>query len=140
MLPARATCLRACHVSQVSRCRELYGKYLQWDGANCAAWIAFAELEASLGELERSRAIFDLAISQQSLDQPEALWKVRRDAAEITSVEIGGGTWGAGRGSSHSNVSICRRTSTWRSGWRSGSARVACTGRCSSAPSTSRYR
>lgn len=88
MLPARATCLRARHVSQVSRCRELYGKYLQWDGANCAAWIAFAELEASLGELERSRAIFDLAISQQSLDQPEALWKVRRDAAEITSVEI----------------------------------------------------
>ena len=37
----------------------------------------FAELERSLGEAERARAVYELAIAQQVLDMPEVLWKVR---------------------------------------------------------------
>ena len=62
-------------LGEVTRCRELYQRYLQWAPDNCDGWIAFAELEGSLGELERARAIFELAISQPSLDMPEKLWK-----------------------------------------------------------------
>lgn len=36
----------------------------------------FAELERSLGEAERARAIYELAIAQPVLDMPEAIWKV----------------------------------------------------------------
>jgi hypothetical protein len=35
------------------------------------AWTAFAELEQSLGELERARAIFELGVEQPLLDMPE---------------------------------------------------------------------
>jgi crooked neck len=55
----------------------LYEKYLEWSPANCHAWIKFAELEKTLGEAARTRAIYELAISQPVLDMPEALWKVR---------------------------------------------------------------
>jgi hypothetical protein len=59
----------------IDRCRTLYEKYLEWAPSNCAAWIKFAELEKMLGEAERARAIYELAISQPLLDMPEALWK-----------------------------------------------------------------
>jgi hypothetical protein len=57
--------------------RTLYQKYLQWAPANCGAWCKYAEVERSLGELERARAIYELAIEQPVLDMPEVLWKVR---------------------------------------------------------------
>lgn len=59
----------------IDRCRTLYEKYLEWAPSNCAAWIKFAELEKMLGEADRARAIYELAISQPLLDMPEALWK-----------------------------------------------------------------
>jgi hypothetical protein len=37
----------------------------------------FAELERSLGEADRARAVYELAIAQPVLDMPEVLWKVR---------------------------------------------------------------
>lgn len=37
----------------------------------------FADLERSLGEAERARAVYELAIAQPVLDMPEVLWKVR---------------------------------------------------------------
>ncbi len=60
------------------RCRKLYERYLEWNAANCHAWTKFAELERALGEVQRTRGIYELAISQPMLDMPEALWKVRR--------------------------------------------------------------
>lgn len=36
----------------------------------------YAELERTLGEAQRTRAIYELAIAQPVLDMPEALWKV----------------------------------------------------------------
>ena len=35
----------------------------------------FAELETLLGDVERARAIYELAINQPRLDMPEILWK-----------------------------------------------------------------
>ncbi|KAF2486949.1 hypothetical protein BDY17DRAFT_245238 [Neohortaea acidophila] len=57
------------------RCRTLYEKWIEWDASNCTAWIKFAELERGLDDLERCRAIFELAVQQPVLDMPELLWK-----------------------------------------------------------------
>uniref|UniRef100_A0A674NEM9 Crooked neck pre-mRNA splicing factor 1 n=1 Tax=Takifugu rubripes TaxID=31033 RepID=A0A674NEM9_TAKRU len=42
---------------------------------NCFSKLTFAELETILGDSERARAIFELAIGQPRLDMPEVLWK-----------------------------------------------------------------
>eukprot|EP01114_Cavostelium_apophysatum_P019713 TRINITY_DN6425_c0_g2_i1.p1 TRINITY_DN6425_c0_g2~~TRINITY_DN6425_c0_g2_i1.p1 ORF type:complete len:676 (+),score=218.34 TRINITY_DN6425_c0_g2_i1:62-2089(+) len=59
----------------VDRCRTIYEKYLEFFPSSAAAWIKFANFEKTLGEIDRSRAIFELAISQEELDLPELLWK-----------------------------------------------------------------
>ncbi|CAG8972633.1 hypothetical protein HYALB_00005402 [Hymenoscyphus albidus] len=64
------------------RCRTLYEKHIEWNPANCQAWIKFAELERGLDDLKRTRAIFELAISQTVLDMPELLWKAYIDFEE----------------------------------------------------------
>jgi len=60
---------------ELDRCRTLYGKFLEHNPANVFAWVKFAELERGLGEEERTRAIFEMAVSQALLDMPELLWK-----------------------------------------------------------------
>ncbi|TNM94444.1 hypothetical protein fugu_017203 [Takifugu bimaculatus] len=60
---------------EFDRCRKLYEKYLEFSPENCTTWIKFAELETILGDSERARAIFELAIGQPRLDMPEVLWK-----------------------------------------------------------------
>jgi crooked neck len=60
---------------EFDRVRTLYEKYLAWMPSNCQAWIRFAELERSLGDIDRARAIFDIAAEQSELDMPEVLWK-----------------------------------------------------------------
>ncbi|KAK3069252.1 NineTeen Complex (NTC) component [Teratosphaeriaceae sp. CCFEE 6253] len=64
------------------RCRTLYEKWIEWDAANCTAWIKFAELERGLDDTARARAIFELATAQPSLDMPELLWKAYIDFEE----------------------------------------------------------
>jgi crooked neck len=65
---------------EFDRCRAIYTKFLEYDPSNCSAWIQFAELEKNvLDEVERSRAIFELAVSQQNLNMPELLWKAYID-------------------------------------------------------------
>ena len=56
-------------------CWTLYTQYLKAMPHNCTAWKRYAELEHSVGESERTRAIYELAISQPALDMPEMLWK-----------------------------------------------------------------
>lgn len=67
---------------EFSRCRTLYEKRVQWDPANCEAWIKFAELERGLLDLSRARAIYELAVEQTTLDMPELLWKSYIDFEE----------------------------------------------------------
>ncbi|GFY84958.1 crooked neck protein, putative [Actinidia rufa] len=57
------------------RCRKLYEKYLEWSPQNCYAWMKYADLEILSQEIDRARAIFELAISQPALDKPEYIWK-----------------------------------------------------------------
>ncbi|KAK5987640.1 Pre-mRNA-splicing factor clf1 [Cladobotryum mycophilum] len=64
------------------RCRTLYEKHIEFNATNCQTWIKFAELERGLDDLERTRAIFELAVSQPQLDMPELLWKAYIDFEE----------------------------------------------------------
>ncbi|XP_076661694.1 pre-mRNA splicing factor crn [Halictus rubicundus] len=60
---------------EFDRCRILYQKFLEFGPENCTTWMKFAELETLLGDVERARAIYELAITQPRLDMPELLWK-----------------------------------------------------------------
>lgn len=60
---------------EFDRCRILYQKFLEYGPENCVTWIKFAELETLLGDTDRARAIYEIAVGQQRLDMPELLWK-----------------------------------------------------------------
>lgn len=64
---------------EFDRCRKLYEKFLEFNFANCNSWIKYAELEVVLGDTDRSRAIFELAINQPMMDMPELLWRAYID-------------------------------------------------------------
>ncbi|KAF9269435.1 pre-mRNA-splicing factor CLF1 [Marasmius fiardii PR-910] len=59
--------------------RKLYQKYLEFDPSNSSAWIKFAELESQLQDFARTRAIFELGVTQSPLSMPELLWKAYID-------------------------------------------------------------
>lgn len=67
---------------EFARCRKLFEKQLEWNPSHSQAWINFAELERSLDDLERARAIFELGIDQPTLDMPELVWKAYIDFEE----------------------------------------------------------
>lgn len=60
---------------EFDRCRILYQKFLEYGPENCVTWIKFAELETLLGDADRARAIYEIAVEQARLDMPELLWK-----------------------------------------------------------------
>lgn len=60
---------------EFDRCRTLYEKYLEFNPQNCTTWIKYAELESILGDTERARGIYELAVEQPILDMPEIVWK-----------------------------------------------------------------
>lgn len=60
---------------EFNRCRQLYAKYIEWNGSNGQTWIKFAELERGLDDVDRARAIFETAIEEPELDMPELVWK-----------------------------------------------------------------
>lgn len=64
---------------EFDRCRRLYEKFLEFGPENCVTWMKFAELECLLGDVDRARAIYELAVNQQRLDMPELLWKAYID-------------------------------------------------------------
>jgi len=74
-------------LGNIDRCRRLYEKYLEFMPENCYAWSKFAELESSLNELERARAIFEMAVAQPILDMPEVVWKAYIDLEINQGVE-----------------------------------------------------
>ncbi|QIX02062.1 hypothetical protein AMS68_007579 [Peltaster fructicola] len=67
---------------EFQRCRMLYEKWLEYDASNSTSWIKFAELERGLDDLERVRAIYELAVQQPTLDMPELVWKSYIDFEE----------------------------------------------------------
>ncbi|KAF2279460.1 TPR-like protein [Westerdykella ornata] len=67
---------------EFGRCRQLYEKYLEWNPTNSQVWIKFAELERGLDDLDRTRAIYELAVEEPQLDMPELVWKSYIDFEE----------------------------------------------------------
>lgn len=67
---------------EFERCRTLYEKHVMFNPSNCQTWIKWAELERGLDDLDRTRSIFELGISQPVLDMPEVLWKAYIDLEE----------------------------------------------------------
>lgn len=67
------------------RCRTLYEKHIEYNSSSAQAWIKFAELERALDDLDRARAIFEMAVSQVDLDMPELVWKSYIDFEEEES-------------------------------------------------------
>ena len=61
-------------VANFDRCRKIYEKWIELSPNDSSAWISFANFEASLDELDRSRFIYNLAI-ERDLDYPENIWK-----------------------------------------------------------------
>ncbi|KAK3078352.1 NineTeen Complex (NTC) component [Coniosporium uncinatum] len=67
---------------EFQRVRTLFMKYVEWDPTNSQAWIKFAELERGLEDMDRARAIYELAAQQPVLEMPELLWKSYIDFEE----------------------------------------------------------
>ncbi|KAG8224262.1 hypothetical protein J437_LFUL001642 [Ladona fulva] len=72
---------------EFDRCRILYEKFLEFGPENCITWMKFAELETLLGDVDRARAVYELAVNQPRLDMPELLWKAYIDF-EVSLGEI----------------------------------------------------
>ena len=62
-------------LGEITRCRALYERFVQFMPSNANAWAAWAQLEHTWHEYERARAIFRLAVGQPDLDAPELVWK-----------------------------------------------------------------
>ncbi|GAA5884143.1 hypothetical protein JCM16303_005936 [Sporobolomyces ruberrimus] len=60
---------------EFDRCRMLYQKWIEYDPSNATAWIKFTELETILQDVDRVRAIYEMAVNQPSMDMPELIWK-----------------------------------------------------------------
>ncbi|KAJ6157059.1 hypothetical protein N7497_005944 [Penicillium chrysogenum] len=67
---------------EFARCRTLFEKQIEWNPSNSQSWLQFAALEQSLLDTERTRAIYELAIEQPTLDMPELVWKAYIDFEE----------------------------------------------------------
>jgi crooked neck len=57
------------------RVRKLAERGIALAPDSAIAWCRLAELEMSVAETDRARAVFELAISQESIDAPEIIWK-----------------------------------------------------------------
>ncbi|KAJ5459271.1 hypothetical protein N7530_011215 [Penicillium desertorum] len=67
---------------EFARCRTLFEKQIEWNPSNSQSWLQFAALEQTLLDTERTRAIYELAIEQPTLDMPELVWKAYIDFEE----------------------------------------------------------
>jgi Pre-mRNA 3''-end processing (cleavage and polyadenylation) factor len=67
---------------EFGRCRTLFQKQIEWNPSNTQSWLEFADLERNLDDAERTRAIYELAIEQSTLDMPELVWKAYIDFEE----------------------------------------------------------
>lgn len=62
-------------LGNIDRVRKLYEKFADVMPQSPIPWIKWAELEKSIGETERYRAIFDLGIENTAVEMPEVVWR-----------------------------------------------------------------
>jgi len=75
-------------LAEIDRVRKLYERYIEIFPENPKPWIKWGEWEKSIDELERYRAIFDLAINNTIISMPETVWKAYIDN-EVSLNEYG---------------------------------------------------
>ncbi|CAB10088.1 Prp19 complex subunit Cwf4 [Schizosaccharomyces pombe] len=75
-------------IKQFDRCRILYEKWILYDPEACAPWLGYAALETKLGDSDRARALYNLAVNQPILETPELVWKAYIDF-EFEEMEYG---------------------------------------------------
>uniref|UniRef100_A0A0D3HCB3 Pre-mRNA-splicing factor Syf1/CRNKL1-like C-terminal HAT-repeats domain-containing protein n=1 Tax=Oryza barthii TaxID=65489 RepID=A0A0D3HCB3_9ORYZ len=61
-------------LGNVGRCRILSQKFIEHAPSSSHVWRSYAALEKKLGETDRARSVYDLAVSQPALDAPELVW------------------------------------------------------------------
>lgn len=66
-------------LGEIDRCRKIHAKWLENMPDSADAWTRFADFEKRLGETVRARAIFEMAVGQEGLDKPSAVWKAYID-------------------------------------------------------------
>ncbi|AMD18977.1 HBR076Cp [Eremothecium sinecaudum] len=52
-------------LKEFDRVRKLYEKYLEFDYTNLGIWCEYAELESNLGDEDRARGIYELALKEE---------------------------------------------------------------------------
>uniref|UniRef100_A0A0G4FV76 Suppressor of forked domain-containing protein n=1 Tax=Chromera velia CCMP2878 TaxID=1169474 RepID=A0A0G4FV76_9ALVE len=62
-------------LGEIDRCRKIYAKWVEMQPSNPRAWTALIDLEVSVQEMERARAIAEIAIGMEYMDAPEQIWK-----------------------------------------------------------------
>lgn len=62
-------------LKEFDRCRILYEKYIENYPEMPQSWIEFAQMEQTLGDIDRARAIFEMAIEEPEMEMPEIVWK-----------------------------------------------------------------
>lgn len=62
-------------LKEFERCRVLYEKYIETYPDLPQPWIEYGELEQMLGDIERARGIFEMAIDEPEMEMPELVWK-----------------------------------------------------------------
>lgn len=63
------------------KCRLLYKWFIETEPDYCTAWIDFAKMEISLGEIGRALTILTMALNQSRLDMPKLLQEAYDDFA-----------------------------------------------------------
>lgn len=58
------------------RIRKLFEEFLWSSPSKTETWIGCATFEREVGESERARSHYDLALKLNALDQPEMLYEV----------------------------------------------------------------
>ena len=94
---------------EVARLRTILLKWIETFPVASEAWISTACLEADLGEWERARSIWELALQQSELDDAEAVWKC------YIEMECCAGEWQRARDLYERLVQLTQHVKVWLS-------------------------
>ena len=94
---------------ELGRLRTILLKWIETFPVASEAWISAACLEVDLGEWERARSIWELALQQPELDDAEAVWKC------YIEIECSGGEWQRARALYERLVQLTEHVKVWLS-------------------------
>ncbi|GAV48843.1 hypothetical protein ZYGR_0N02480 [Zygosaccharomyces rouxii] len=74
---------------EFDRVRKLYEKFIEYDGSNVETWMAYADLEANLGDRDRATGIYEISLDPDvtCLTQDAKLQLIQKYIDYMTSEE-----------------------------------------------------